>query len=125
MLAHNLQNWEPKVFDNSRTSDVFDATLQKISVPFILLQAILEKNIQETKIKLNAFSAEITHALLTTEKAAIPAGKIHKCTEISGFSKNQELVKACQDAKYWLTVWRERGNPKSGVLNSLCWPKHA
>ena len=62
---------------------------------------------------------EITHAVLTAEKAAVPARKIRKHTQIPGFSKNRELVKACQDAKFWFSVWREGGRPKSGVLNCL------
>ena len=74
---------------------------------------------KKLKYRSIAFVLKFTHALLTAEKAAIPARKIRKHTEIPGFSKNRELVKACQDAKFWFSVWREGGRPKSGVLNCL------
>ena len=98
---------------------VLDTTLQKIGVPFSLLLANVQRNIEETKIQVNALCTEITHALLTAEKAAIPVRNIREGSEIPRFSKNQELVKACQDAKFWFSVWRENGHPKSSVLNGL------
>ena len=98
---------------------MLDTTLQKISVPFSLLQANLQRNIEETKIQVNAFCTKITHALLTAEKATIPVRKIRKGSELPRLSKNQELVKACQDAKFWFSVWRENDHPKSNVLNGL------
>ena len=79
---------------------VLEKTLQKINVPYNLLQANVQRNIQETKIQANDFCTEITHALLTAEKAAIPVMKIRKHTEIPGFSKNRELVEARHDAKF-------------------------
>ena len=116
--CYEIKDWLKADFPLYQT--VLDKTLQKINVPYNLLQANVQKNIQETKIQVNTFCAEITHALLTAEKAAIPVRKICKYTEVSGFSKIQELVKACQDAKFWFSVWREGGRPKSGVLNCLC-----
>ena len=83
---------------------MLDKTLQKINVPYNLPQANVQRNVQETKIQVNSFCAETTHVLLTAEKAGIHVRKIRKHTEIPGFSKNREPVKACQDAKFWFSV---------------------
>ena len=114
---HEIKDWSNADFPLYWT--VLDTTLQKISVAFTLLQANVQRNIQETKIQANALCAQITHAPLTAVKAVISVSKIRKGNEIPGFSKNQELVKACHDAKFWFLVWRESGRPKSRVLNFL------
>ena len=91
---YEIKDWLKADFSLYQT--VLNKTLQKINVPYNLLQANVQRN--------------------------IPARKTRKHTEIPGFSKNQELMKACQDAKFWFSVWREGGRPKSGVLN--CRRKH-
>ena len=88
---HEVKDWSKVDFPVYRT--VFDATLQKISVPFGRLKANVQRNIQETKIQVNAFCAEITNALLTAEKAAIPVRKIREGIETPGFSKKHKFQK--------------------------------
>ena len=70
--------------DFSAYRKVLDTTLQKISMPFSLQHVNMQRNIQETIIEVNAFCAEITHTLLTTEEAAITVRKIRKGTDITG-----------------------------------------
>ena len=69
-------------------------TVKKINVPYNLLQANLQWNIQETKIQVYGFCAEITHALLTAEKADIPVRKIRKHPEILWVLKESRASKS-------------------------------
>ena len=73
---------------------MLDNILDKIKVPFQLLQQSVHIPDKERQVLLNIYCSEITHALLCAETAAVPTRKVKVGTEIPKWSQNPVLSKA-------------------------------
>ena len=75
----------------------------------------------ETVIELNIYLVQISHALSSAEKSAVPNKRLqgeYPCEKM--VRKNSELVKAKDVAKFWLKLWNECDRPKSGIVSNIC-----
>ena len=105
--------------DTSQYIEISDSILNKIRVPFHLLQKSSNKDINEVRLTLDIYSAEICHALLCAEKRAVPLKKIRVGTQVPGWSGNLVLSEACDRAKFWYKLWRDCLCPRQGIVNEL------
>ena len=96
-----------------------DLLLNKPKGPFHLLSSECRSYISECeiKIRLTTYLAEINHALRCAEKCAVPSRRLHKKTEVIGWSKNASLVAACDSAELRLSIWNESNKPRSLIVN--------
>ena len=105
--------------DSALFKSVYDNILEKIKVPFQLLQQGSPVPDNEKQILLNNYCAEITHALRCAEKAAVPTRKVRIGSENPQWSQNVQLSESCSRSKFWYTLWNECGRPRQGVLNDI------
>jgi len=105
------------------SSDLFQNAcndiLAKIRVPFDLLMRSSKQNMRDSRIRLNLYCSELTHALSLAEKSAVPIRRVKSGTEEPGWSTNSNLRNACFSAKFWLSVWIEADKPRDGWLRKL------
>lgn len=121
--AKTTKKWtQIRDWNNVNTSvytQVSDEILAKIKIPFNLLIQSRRIEPKEARLELDIYAAQITHALRSAEEAAVPIKKIKTGTQVSGWSQNAGLVNACNQAKFWLSVWKECGRPRIGVVNAV------
>ena len=72
----------------------------------------------EKTILLNIYCSEITYAIHTAEKAAVPVRKVRHGMEVRNWRNNPNLLAACDPAKFWLQLWTDCRKPRSGVVNA-------
>ena len=95
-----------------------DFILDKIRIPFHLLHKSLHLPDIEIQLCLDVYSAEICHALRFAEDQAVPLCRVRKGI-VPGWSSNPELVSSCHRTKFWFSLWKDCGCPKTGILNDL------
>ena len=77
--------------------------LNKIRIPFNLLQKPKDLSKEEVRICLNIYCTEICHALLHAERLAVPKVKVRKGM-VQKWPENHSLVAACHRAKFWFSL---------------------
>ena len=92
--------------------------LDKIRVPFQLLQRQPGMDKSDIRIELNFYCVQITQALKNAEKFAVPVRTCRSGTEKFGWSSNESLKSACQSSKFWLSLWNDCDKPRNGVVNT-------
>ena len=107
-------NWEAANIDSYQSS--CDYILSKIRIPFALLCCPNMTVESEKTILLNIYCSEITHAIHTAEKTAVPVRNIRHGTEVHNWRNNSYLLAACDSAKFSLHLWVDCGKPRSGVV---------
>jgi len=61
----------------------------------------------------------MNHALRCAELIAVPTRRVHKKRELADWSKNSNLVSACESVKLCLRIWNECDRLCSGIENNL------
>ena len=92
--------------------------LMKICIPCNLLQKPKDLSKEEVQICLNIYCTEICQALLHAERLAVLKVKVRKGM-VQKWPENPSLVATCHRGKFWLSVWKDCGCPRSGIINSI------
>ena len=83
-----------------------DATLDKIKIPFQLLQKSLEMTESEKKkILINIYCNEIAHAMRIVERCPVPICKVRLGSGIPGWLINLALQESCRSSKFWHKIY--------------------
>ena len=109
--TENVGKTDPSLFQR-----VSDEILDKIRVPFHLLQVNSNSSEPEIRLQLIIYCDEIIHAVISGESMV---KSVRVKSEKFGWSSNPLLQKACSDSKFWLRIWNECGRPRSSAVNSV------
>lgn len=93
-----------------------DEILRKVKEPYQLLGHGVQDSVTS-----NIYCEEISHAIKTAEKLAIPCRNVRSVSQKPGWDKCPLVKQAKKRVKLWYNVSKESDKPRSGVIFQLFW----